>query len=81
MAKPHMADIKNHPSAAPTPEMVLRDALREAGKYSSVVVIAMDAKSEEVEVSWSTQTVERLAFLERTLGAYVIRAMFDGDVD
>ena len=71
------AVIANHPSAAPTPEMVLRDALRDASNYSSVVVIAMDAKSEEVEVSWSTQTVERLAFLERTLGAYVIRALFE----
>ncbi len=79
MTQTHSADIANHPSAAPTPEMVLRDALRDAGTYSAVVVVAMDAESEEVEVSWSTQTVERLAFLERTLGAYVIRAMFEGD--
>ena len=77
MTKPHMADIANHPSAAPTPEMVLRDAKRDAGRYSAVVVIAMDSATEEVDVMWSSQTIERLAFLERTLGAYVIRAMFE----
>ena len=78
MTKPHMANIATHPSAAPTPEMVLRDALRDAVfQYSGIVLGAMDAKGEAMEASWSTQTVERLAFLERTLGAYLIRALFE----
>jgi putative lipoic acid-binding regulatory protein len=71
-----MAVIANHPSAAPTPEMVLRDA--QAGRYSAVVVIAMDAETDEVDVMWSTQSAERLAYLERALGVAVTRAMCGG---
>ena len=79
MTKSHMADVQSHPSSAPTPEMVLRDALRNAGKYSAVVVVAMDSETDEVGVMWSEQTVERLAYLERTLGVAVTQTMCDGE--
>jgi len=69
------AVIANHPSAAPTPEMVLRDALGEAGTYSAVVVIAMDADTDVVDVMWSTQTIERLAYMARVIDTAVTQMM------
>ena len=79
MTKKNTADVQSHPSAALTPEMMLRDALRDAGTYSAVVVIAMYAETDEVGVMWSTQTIERLAYMARVLDMAVTRMMGDDE--
>ena len=71
------AEIDNHPSAELTPEMLLRAALKNASQYSSIVLIMIDAATNEADVQWSSQAVERLVYLERVLAARITAEIFD----
>ena len=65
------ADVENHPSSPPTPEMRLREFLNRADQYSAVLIVAMRGDDASAEVTWSQMALNDLAFLERALTSAV----------
>lgn len=71
------AIVKNHPSSELSPEMLLREWVRDVDKYKGILIIGLT--EEGATTAWSHMTTAEITYLERSLGATITHEFFHDD--